>query len=824
MREIKDPRIIAELEDRRIAQEAGVDYDTVSKSRDFQVAKERTGSGWGRKPAADGSFGTGVMRGMLMTPVEGITQAVSRGGNAVKRFFGGDTKSGRFSDYDVAYNDAAPKVRESQYEEGRKQKGRSGFDAGKLVGTLMMPAPALRGAGVGRAIGTGAIQGGQSAALAPTDQDNGRSYASNKIADTLTGAGMGAATGGALHQAGTRLARPVGQRFRRAVDAARELEVPVGTGQITDSIPISQATQLSSRMIGGRSLHRAAERTNEGMHDAVERTADQMGGGSRSKVEAGGAAYGGAREFTERFQREADANYGAISNHVNPDGHTVDMTGTMLAMQGPAGRFMSNPELGQALANGRLRQFATIIANPDPEIAGNAVRGQLSMRDALELRSEVGRMMGDSDTIRQIPQRDLAQIYGALSTDLERSLTEAGENGAEALNALRRASAHWQEGRHTIDDVLTPVMGEGIGRDNAGQPAMEKVADRILDMVKNDSGRTRELRGTIGEERWRQVAGHMFRRMGEPTPGAPNAAEDGAFSINNFLTNYNKLHSNREAFNAAFGNLRGTGHQAEQLARSYENFRVLASRLKQHQALANHSGSAYYGSMYGLITMAFFAPGKAAAIVGGNKAWSTLMASPRFAQWLASSAGRLNRVRARGAQAANVAMRAQVAKLSGLAADGSVPSDAVAGLIEHLSGKKPAPAEAAPEAEGDDMPALPEIPYDDWLSQNKLKESDDYDMLNAYVNGEKPDEKGHMSDKYKQPAHMTFSNESIHSEGESVGGKWGKTGDKWEFRPSTFNLKRHSKEAYKKYFDEVEKGNTVVFPDGERYTGGKNAD
>lgn len=96
--------------------------------------------------------------------------------------------------------------------------------------------------------------------------------------------------------------------------------------------------------------------------------------------------------------------------------------------------------------------------------------------------------------------------------------------------------------------------------------------------------------------------------------------------------------------------------------------------------------------------------------------------------------------------------------------------------------------------------------YDTWKSQIDFDLSDDYDLEAAYNDNEIPFEqlenwrksKGqtHLSDKYKKPNHMTYS--------DSGYGWSGSDKDGWIFRPSPRQMQEHSFEDYIKYWDKNE--------------------
>lgn len=79
------------------------------------------------------------------------------------------------------------------------------------------------------------------------------------------------------------------------------------------------------------------------------------------------------------------------------------------------------------------------------------------------------------------------------------------------------------------------------------------------------------------------------------------------------------------------------------------------------------------------------------------------------------------------------------------------------------------------------------------------REAETYDIKGAFLAGEKPDEYGHMTDRYKKPNHPTFSTDSqYHGRDGEEGGTWD---DKSRtFMPGKSNTKYRKPEDLKKFF------------------------
>lgn len=660
MAEVTDPALIAELNDRRRAQQAGVDYDTVAKTRTAKANKAATGSIFGTiDDKADGSSIGGFFRGLVQKPVTGISQMATHALNAGQKMVGMDPNSGMFggpgvfSDAEVKMADALPKVQENQYQEARKRSGRSGVDVAQLLGAMSVPVPGLSKFSP---LMRGATQGAVGAAMEPVD-NSGDNYAMRKAADALTGAAVGGAIGKVGSAVANKLTPKAGQSgLAEATEAANRLGVEPGLGNITNNHPLARATHMSANVFGGGGISRRAEQVENQLGNAVDSVASQIGSG-RTSYDAGQAAKQGIGGFVDRFKDNANKMYSKVDNLVSPD-HNVDMTNTIMSMIGPVNKFKSNPELGQQLGNGRLQQFAQSIAqNPQNP-------GALNFNEAQALRSEIGRMMGGSELVNGVSRGELSQVYKSLTEDMRGSLQQAGNQNA--LNAFDRATDYYRAGQARINGVLDKIYGGA--KDTASN---EAISNRVLNMVKNDANGAAALRRSLKPEEWDTVASSIFRKLGEPTPGNMNAQAQG-FSPSKFLTDFNKLQQNKRAFDFTFG-----GTRYEKLAPMYRDLGLVSERLRDNSRLVNTSGSGYYGTLAGLLGSAFVNPLAPAKAVAANKAFSTLMASPAFLKW-AIRAGRIvNRGRAGTSSALDSAARNHLSQLAGMYSANTPEAEAV---------------------------------------------------------------------------------------------------------------------------------------------------
>jgi len=124
-------------------------------------------------------------------------------------------------------------------------------------------------------------------------------------------------------------------------------------------------------------------------------------------------------------------------------------------------------------------------------------------------------------------------------------------------------------------------------------------------------------------------------------------------------------------------------------------------------------------------------------------------------------------------------------------------------------------AEAAPDNESDEGGGEAE--------ENTNPGTADYDYDSWMAAGSPADERGHGPDTYKQPNHMTFSDESqLSGSGGNEGGKWEKLpgkgsvegqGEPYMFTAGKTNLQHHTPQEMQRYFNRVEPNSVLKLPD-----------
>ena len=113
--------------------------------------------------------------------------------------------------------------------------------------------------------------------------------------------------------------------------------------------------------------------------------------------------------------------------------------------------------------------------------------------------------------------------------------------------------------------------------------------------------------------------------------------------------------------------------------------------------------------------------------------------------------------------------------------------------------------------------------YQDWRQRlpGNLSNDGDYDLRGAFLAAAQANGRLHMTDQFKKPNHMSFSDGSQYSTPQHMGGHWSDTGmpnpntpgeDQFVFWASPYNMQQHGMLPTQRYFDAAEPGNPVVFP------------
>lgn len=627
----------------------GTEWGAIDTSAAEKAYRERLRSDLqkeGFDPTSGGAYGARAIRGAEM----GLTDEIEGVGGALGALF---NNRGVADGYRLERD----KVREA-YAQMEAQQGALGAAAelgGGLIGALAIPSGAARG------IDALARQGAAQGAVAGFGYGEG---ASGSALGAAGGAALGAAGGAAFGKAGDMLAARAANRATQplsdggeVIAAADRLNSQFGT-EIAP-LPADVGGPTTRRLTGAAAqLPLAAGsivRSGQNVSDEAAKALDAISGlaGTPGTREAAGeAALTGAQKFIQTSRNKVNALYNK-ARKLGGDA-PVDLAEARRVLDDNIAELSQTPGGADGLS-----AMQSLRAELDRPYSVEAVRRmRTQMRDKF-----IKDGLRGSDTERRV-----GQVLDAADQDITNSLNVAGKG--DAARAYAEAAAAHKERVQVIDQVLAPI----IGSKGDAPRSVEQVLVSLETATKTNGGRLGKFLSSLPPEDAATVRGTLAQELGRANPGAQNAAGD-AFSLGTFLTNWNKLSG--PAKSQMFGG--ETRAALEDLAR-------VAQGTKEAQRFANSSntgsvvgGVALGANLAGLLAEPFTATASLIGQFGAGK----LLASPKFARWLAK-------------MPSNPAMAEKhVRALSKIAANDNAIAADLAGLQRELLGLFQRPAAAA---------------------------------------------------------------------------------------------------------------------------------
>jgi len=161
-----------------------------------------------------------------------------------------------------------------------------------------------------------------------------------------------------------------------------------------------------------------------------------------------------------------------------------------------------------------------------------------TLQQALRVRSEIGRAIGDSELLPGIGRGDLKGLYKGLTEDIEHALSPSSGNFADdkALNAWRNA---WKLTKETSEKYKYPLVEnivDEFGREGGTGPA--SIASKLTTPEAPSVLKALEVAaGPHAPQMHKAVGEYLFNQVG-------NAARDvrtGEISVGDLLSGINKL-------------------------------------------------------------------------------------------------------------------------------------------------------------------------------------------------------------------------------------------------------------------------------------------
>lgn len=355
------------------------------------------------------------------------------------------------------------------------------------------------------------------------------------------------------------------------------------------------------------------------------------------------------------FRAKANALYDDVFQLITRDemGHLEGQTGVRASADN------ARQELARIQREVQAPNVAQVVTDPTLQrIAGalEADRNALRFNDLRRLRTWVREARSRPMLTQTIDDASMARLEQALTQDIyESALTIGGEYAAQRL---RRVDQFYRAGTQRIQNALQAFA------DRSGRGAYDRVVSLAREGGPQNTRQLQALRNSLKPDEWREVSATVVDGLGRPNPGNAQALEAGAFSLENFVTNYAKLSA--EGRRILFG---GAGRQA--LMAELDTLARVAGYLKQVRGFTNFSRSgssiqnistlgAVGGSVAGA-AMGNVAPLAALAAMGLTaRITGEMLTNPAFVRWLTSApknGGRVGGLRAQSAALASLAAR-----------------------------------------------------------------------------------------------------------------------------------------------------------------------
>lgn len=497
--------------------------------------------------------------------------------------------------------------------------------AGQLLGGLALPSGLE---GVGLKAGSDVLRAGGSmqearaaAAIAARNRMTaiGGAYgaahgagSADSIPDAIAGAAtegaIGAATGSLLGQAGKRAA--VDEKITQSVDNGKDVYEAAQRQGIT-LLPADVGGPTTRRLTaavaqtpaGAAPIIQRARAVADQAQSARDRIASEIGVALEPEA-AGNAASGGARSYIAASRQMVGGLYDAAEKAAA--GQRVAPTQALKALDENIRELAETPGGTPGLAH--LQGLRDALSGGDVSVSGLR-----NMRTVLRDQFIKDGLRG-SDIERRV-----GLVLDAARDDVQQGLREAGKANAASLYA--KADQAYRDRASLIDNTLKPLIGT-----REKPKSGEQVIKALTANLQGNNARAVKFLRALPSEEQANTRASIIGALGKASAGQQNAAGD-AFSLEAFLTNWNKIGDSAKA--AFFGN---------EARAALNDLAKVASGARQAGTYANRSQTG--GVVTAIATGATFSAGFPVllATLGAQYGAGRLLASPRFARWVARGA------------------------------------------------------------------------------------------------------------------------------------------------------------------------------------------
>lgn len=431
-----------------------------------------------------------------------------------------------------------------------------------------------------------------------------------RIREGVSEAGLGAAGGAIAGVAGEAVAPKIAaarEAARTAIPSEAQQIGQAADRQAIDLLPADTGGPVTRRasgiisqtIAGGRPIKIAAERMNDQAAAARDRIAASIGQALEPEA-AGQQAITGAQKAIQSTGNEARGYYAGAEKAA--EGVKISAPKAVEALDRNLTELGETPGGAPGLAT--LQDLRISLAKGNLTVAG-VRRMRTVLRDQFLKEGLTG-----SDLERRVNQ-----VVDAAAEDVRDGLSAAGKPDASALFA--QGDAAWRKRVKLIDDVIQPIIGKD------GTKSGEAVIRTLTADLQGNNARAVKFLNALPESEQSNVRASIIAALGRAKPGQATTT-GGEFSLSTFLTHWNQI-----------GETAKTAYFGPEARAALNDLATVASGAREAQGYRNLSNTG--GVVAGLATAATGFGGFPLLIktLGTQYALGRLLASPRFARWLA---------------------------------------------------------------------------------------------------------------------------------------------------------------------------------------------
>lgn len=408
---------------------------------------------------------------------------------------------------------------------------------------------------------------------------------------------------------------------QRMLSLFKELEITPSLSAVTGTKGAAQLeSSLASSPFGSSAIEAQTEKIIAETHKAANKIVLEYGvpkttAGAGETIKQAVIDAGERIGFRqERLYQEA---YDAMGQNV-----LVDIKAVKALRKKIGGEVSKAPESLYPKLKEALKEMDAIIAD-----AGN---NGIDFEALRQIRTNIGQDL-DNEFIKSGSENAaMKRVYGALSEDLGSVASQVNEEAAKKIKAADRYTRIYET---QYRETMLKIM-KFDAEEKAYRFATRGLAD--------GAGNLKKLKSLFKPDEWGVVASSTLNKLGKATAGAQDETGE-LFSVNTFLTNWNKLSD--EAKDVLFNTPqhRDTYQALNRLVEVSSKIKdVLRTRNVSNTASAMQGQlflQALGGGFAGLTATGEGTGGFAGAAVGAVLApryASKLITSPRFIEWLAT--------------------------------------------------------------------------------------------------------------------------------------------------------------------------------------------